>query len=207
MAKLISGSKYWLIGLSADAGEALFDLSTFDLLYDFRTKGAKRRSSGNNALESHLQYHVAQPLDLIIQPSFAVHEVITEPTFSRGKPTWALEGEGTRGHTTSIRGRRVIIDFCLDIRKGVIAKEICVHSEFELLRLLKTADYRKAVARCKDGSDMPLSIPEANVTTHIKILLRAGYDLKQSLSEMKKKKVKKYNFPTSSSADNQYISR
>ena len=108
---------------------------------------------------------------------------------------------------TSIRGRRVINDFCLDIRKGVIAKEICVHSEFELLRLLKIADYRKALARCEDGSDMPLSIPETNVTTHIKILLRAGYNLKQSLSEMKKKKVKKYNFPTSSTADKQYISR
>ena len=135
-----------MIASNSDSGEALFDLSTFDLLFDFLTKGADRRVASKASLENCLFYHVAEPLDLIIQPSFAVHAVITEPTFSRGKRVWALvTGYEAIAKTdpSSIRGRRIINDFCLDVRKGLIAQEMSIRSQLELLRLLKIADYRK----------------------------------------------------------------
>ena len=109
---------------------------------------------------------------------------------------------------TSIRGRRVINDFCLDVRKGLIAEEMSIRSQLELSRLLKIADYRNIVAKImKDGDNPPSTIVESNVTKHVKILIRSGYNLKSSLADIKQKKAKTHNFAPKNSHGKKFVSR
>ena len=161
-------------------------------------------------MENHFHFHVAEPLDLIVQPSYTVHAVITEPTFSRGKPVWAVvtgyEALAKKDSTT-VRGRRVTNNFCLDVRKDQMVQEMRLYSELELLRRLKINDYRSSIKGSPEGGELPSFIAESNVTTHIKILLRGGYPLKQSLSEIKPRVVKKPNFRSKEVAVNNYVTK
>ena len=186
VAKLTSGSKLWIIATS------------FHLLYDFYTfKGTHRRGMEISRMENHLHFHVAEPLNFIVKPSFAVHADITEPTFNRGKPVWAVVTGSealAKKDSTTIRGRCVMKDFCLDVRRGQIVQEMRLFSELELLRPLKTNGYRNSIKGSPEGWELPSFIAESSVTTRITVLLCGGYPLKKSLVEITPRVVKKPNF-------------
>ena len=100
----------------------------------------------------------------------------------------------------------MINDFCLDVTKRQIVQEKQLYSELELLRL-KINDYQNFIKGPPKDWELPSFIAESNVTTHIKILLRGGYPLKESLGEIKRRVVKKTNFRSKEVATNNYVTK
>ena len=90
IAKHISGKKVWFISSEVNAALKLYDITSFSSLYDFLTEDEVRRKRGSGCLEEKLFYHVPEPNDIIVQPSFGVHAVVTAPSYKDGKLTWAL---------------------------------------------------------------------------------------------------------------------
>ena len=91
---------------------------------------------------------MAEAGNIIIQPAFAVHAVITAPEVSRRRKCWSLvTGFETVHVRMESRGRRVIDSFGIGMKVGFIAKEIQFHGHARLVRLLKIIDYRAAVKK------------------------------------------------------------
>ena len=153
IAKVISGSKLWLITTNARAGRLLFARSTCLLdqsIVEFLTK-PRPKNYVPNAFEKNVYYHVAEAGDIIIQPAFAVHAVITAPEVSRRRKCWSLvTGFEAVDVRMESRGRRVIDSFGIGMKVGFIAKEIQFHGHPRLVRLLKIRDYRAAVKKCTE---------------------------------------------------------
>ena len=205
IAKVISGSKLWPITTNARAGRLLFARSTYQSTVEFLTK-PRPENYVPNAFEKNVYYHVAEAGDIIIQPAFAVHAVITAPEVSRRRKCWSLvTGFEAKDVRMEFRGSRVIDSFGIGMKVGVIAKEIQFHGRSRLVGLLEIRDYRAAVKKCTGGLDFQDYYAEAPVTTHVKVLFNVGYDLEASLTaatskQPSKKRKRTGNLPTSSAS-------
>ena len=201
IAKHNSGRKLWIFA-NKSHGKTLFDIANFEDLHDFLTKKEARRSSGKK-LEKHIFYHLSVPGDVIVQPSFAVHAVFTQASQLKGRPVWAcvtgyeaLDPRFDNGH----RGMRVLNEFALGIRRNEILKELKTKTHYEVLRLLRIRDYRRAAEKAAaNDNPLPNEIVETDVTTHVKVLYLACYDLKQCVvsrqSNRGRKKGRAGNLP------------
>ena len=185
VAKLLSGSKLWVIATRPKAAEALQKIATYSGICDLLRED-KKRSKGRkgSSLQEQLYYHIGQAGDVIVQPGFATHLVITEPSFSRGRRKWACVG-GFEGldNRVSDRGRRLFNHFITGVNRAVFQNELRVHGFGYLLRLLKIEDCRRSYAEYVPNENHTLaeSRNEKDITTHCRVLYQNGYDLLESL--------------------------
>ena len=186
IAKVIGGSQLWFICNEIEAGVELFKQDRWTKLRDFILDGvtsdAACTSSSKRKAKIRYFYHLAEPEDVIVQPSCAVHAVLTEEKRNRkNELIWSVvsgyEAIGTVFDAD--RGRHVINRLCIGFQKGLAAKEIRLHGVNYFLRLLLVRDYRKSVRECESG--FPKTVTEADITTHIKTFVNYEYDIAKSL--------------------------
>ena len=204
IAKVIGGSQMWIITKDMRAGVELFKQSTYSELIIFMLGGVNKsvatgQVSKKRKASSEYYYHIAQPGDVIVQPSCAVHAVFTE-SGNDGKWTIFTGYEAIGTVFQAERGQRVINNFGTGIKAGLIAKELRVRPLSNLVRLLLVKDYRATLTKGKNyraaiaSSKVPIfptEIRESNVTTHVKMFYLYGYDLAKSLRESVKHTSKK----------------
>ena len=191
IAKLISGKKIWVIATSLSSAKELHKLSTFSAAFELLngTPGSRSRKRKGANLEDNLMYHLGEPGDVNVQPAFATHFVVTEATLSD-------EGELLRAVVTGFesldnrmldRAARLCDDFITGFNRAMIRKELQHHGLAYCLRLLKIRDYRCALLAYDRESGVPLaeSTRERDVTTHLRVLFRNGYDVLASLNSKK----------------------
>ena len=120
-------------------------------------------------------YHLSVPGDAIAQPSFAVHAVFTQALQFNGRPVWVCEtGYETLDYRfdNGQRGMRVLKEFALGICRKKILKELQNRTHYEVLRILRIRDYRRAQRRlpqkttltCYDWRDRCHSTREYSVS-------------------------------------------
>ena len=83
----------WFITSNLEAGIDLHNKHTFGLLVDYVKRGVSTYYAGGSKRKqaSVVNYHVAEPGDVIIQPSCAVHAVFTEARKNRiSELLWAV---------------------------------------------------------------------------------------------------------------------
>ena len=191
IAKLISGKKLWVIATTSKGAKELHSLATFSaacrLLNVPSVRKSKLRKGAN--LEEKLMYHLGEPGDVIIQPAFATHFVVTEATVTdEGELLWAcVTGFEGLDNRMLDRAARLFDDFITGFNRALIRKELQHHGVAYCLRLLKIRDYRSAMLAYDPASGVPLaqSAHERDVTTHLRVLFRNGYDVLASLSAKK----------------------
>ena len=146
-AKTVSVSKLWLFTTNARGGRLLFTRPLLNF-----SKNSRPEIYVPNAFEQIIQYHVAEAGDIIVQPAFAVHAVITTPEVNRRRKCWSrVTGFEAVDVRMEFRDRRVTNFFRTVIK---VAKEIQLHGRACLLRLFKIRDYRAAVEKCKENSSL-----------------------------------------------------
>ena len=200
VAALISGSKLWIMATTRQSAKDLYRLDSYRKLCDVLMPDDSSRSSKKRRVVpsflANLVYHIGKPHDVIIQPAFACHCVITEPILQDGEPTWSLV-TGYEGIDIEMpdRGRLVFNSFALEMDRNRIQFELNLYRDFGyVVRLLKVQEYREAERRCMAAgrTDIMDFYSEKNAVTHCKILWRAGYDLIKSLNSADQKFNKKF---------------
>ena len=196
IAKVIGGSQMWIICNKIEAGVELFKQDKWTKLRDFILDGVTSDAACSSGTKRKSKvryfYHLAEPEDVIVQPSCAVHAVLTEAKRNRkNELVWSIvsgyEAIGTIFDAD--RGRHVINRLCYGFNKGLAAKEIRLHGLDYFLRLLLVRDYRRSVKECQ--SVFPVTVKEADITTHVKTFVTYGYDLAKSLEAPKRPLSKK----------------
>ena len=177
----MSGSKLWFFVDNARA-EEFFAIQSFKGLYDLLTVNPESRKKEKNGfyLTEHLSYHIGEAGDLIVQPAFAVHSVVTEEVNINGELQWSLV-TGYEGVDRSMKGqgRKVFNHFAYGFDRVQFVEELSEHGHNYLTRLLKIHDYRKAANECKkaNGTSLLSFHTASNTTTHATVLFRAGFDV------------------------------
>ena len=134
IAKVIGGTQMWIICNNIEAGVDLFKQDTFSKLRDFVLNGVSSNPPGSSGLKRkpkvHYFYHIAEPEDVIVQPSCAVHAVLTEPRYNRKGELLCSLVTGYEALGTVFvpeLGRRVVNKLSTGIEKGLVIKEIQLH--------------------------------------------------------------------------------
>ena len=124
VAKVISGSKLWLIANELETCKTLFKLETLDSVFDLLTKEDARRYKGKVSIERKIFYHLSEPNDLIVQPSFSVHCVFTEPNNSERKMWSLVTGFEAVDIRCLLRGPRLFNKFVTEVDRVLIKREV-----------------------------------------------------------------------------------
>ena len=205
IAKLESGRKLWLIASNIESSRFLYGIQTFK---DFHRLLMDRAKYGNDEkLCRGLSYHLAKPGDLLIQPPCFAHCVLTGRTSAAdGSTSWSLvhgwEGLNVSDH---LRGSLVIDRFCSGVKRGFILQWLEQMSLGRLIKLLRIKYWRKALsdwkkyvqgrspetsAVCSESKTVRAFLVRKEMVEHLEAFHRYEYNLKESLSSIKRVKRK-----------------
>ena len=169
----------WVIYNEIEAGVELFKQDKWTKLRDFIFDGVSSDAASSSGAKRKSKvryfYHIAEPEDVIVQPSCAVHAVLTEPKRNRkNELVWSLVSgyEAMRTIFNAERGRHVINRLCTGFNKGLAATEIRLHGLYYFLRLLLVRDYCRSVKDCQ--SEFPVTVKEADITMHVETFVTYG---------------------------------
>ena len=217
VAALISGKKLWIFSTTPQSTKDFFLWDSYSTLLSNLRRSLSSRTKSRKGFytNENLLYHIGQPGDLIVQPAFAMHCVVTKPLFDGDQPLWALV-TGYEGIDIRLENhaRRVFFHFVLEKKRSELLAEAKYHNFVALVRLLKVDVYRKAEDKCRNSGDSLENLldyyEEPNYLTHMRKLLEAGYDVDSSLENStetnfqiakERKRVKLDNFgPRASSS-------
>ena len=195
IAKLISGRKLWVIATTPSAAAHLRKYATYQQICDLLL-GAGSQSSSAEPLDSfysQLTYHIGEPGDIIVQPKFATHFVLTARADKDGKIIWDLV-TGYEAIDLSVSDRATVLfdRFAVHMTRGDIEQELRLHGLDYLVRLLKVRDYRESIAKLPLRNRKPdrfmLRHRERDVTTHLKVLQMVGHDVLASFDSRSSRK-------------------
>ena len=124
----------WVICNKIEAGVELFKQDKWTKLRDFILEGvtsdAACASGTKRKSKVRYFYHLAEPEDVIVQPSCAVLAVLTEAKRNRkNELVWSIVAgyEAIETIFDADRGRHVINRLCIGFNKGLASKEIRLH--------------------------------------------------------------------------------
>ena len=180
IAKLISGSKLWVIATTATAAKQLHRISTFAGMSDF----LNRQRENTMKRREQLMYHLGQPGDVIVQPAFATDFVVTDETMTEDGELLLALVTGFEGLDNRVlnRGVRLCDDFITGFGRCLVKIEVTHLGFAYFLRLLKVRDCRRSLSDFNpdQGGSLEDSRKESDITTHFH---KNGYDLLRSLGE------------------------
>ena len=173
-------------------------MKTFSELQNFLH--VKTTASKSKTYLPHLFYHVGQPGDIIVQPEFHVHCVVTKEAFApddNSKSVWALVHEWEGINNNYLQLRRILLDnFVFGVSRGLV-EQIMSEGHFnleEFCQLFLWRDWLTAYQKWHRKNCRSIERNEvitdtvqryfiiSDVLAHLRALALTNYDLAESFN-------------------------